>query len=235
MYLINYNYFVIFKRLLTLESVLKELVFSHSDVIANVKMTTTKQIFIITLTILFASCGSRTNRKNFEHNYAKYWDKYTEQQLIDTLFSDTLMVGPDTEGAWTTREFYINTTKELIADLKDDNNKIDSLYPKAAFDELTIKKLPLGFKKTFTNDQTEKFLQIINDPVSFDWAETTYEAEFQVDFLKNSDVVASLTIGADKSIIKTNPDWPDFKKFKFGRLKAERYNDLTKLLNDLGQ
>jgi len=208
---------------------------SHSAVIANVKMTSTKQIIILTLTILVASCGSRTDKKNFEHNYSKYWDKFTDQELIDTLFSDTLNVGPDTEGGWTTREFYINTTKELIADLQNDKNKIDSLYPMAAFDELTIKKLPFGFKKTFTNEQTTKFLEIINDPVSFDWAETTYEPEFQVDFFKNSTVVATLTIGADKSIIKTNIDWPDFKKFKFGRLKAERYNDLTKLLNDVGQ
>lgn len=187
------------------------------------------------MTVLVASCGSRTDKKDYVHSYEKYWDKYTDQQLIDTLFSDTLDVGPDTEGGWTTREFYINTTKELIADLQDDKNKIYSLYPMAAFDELTIKKLPLGFKKTFTNEQTTKFLEIINDPVSFDWAETTYEPEFQVDFLKNSKVVASLTIGADKSVIKTNPDWPGFKKFKFGRLKGERQNDLTKLLNDVGQ
>jgi len=198
-------------------------------------MTTTKQIIILTLTILVASCSSRTDKKNFEHNYSKYWDKYTDQQLIDTLFSDTLNVGPDSEGGWTTREFYINTTKELIADLQDDKNKIDSLYPMAAFDELTIKKLPLGFKKTFTNEQTTKFLEIINDPVSFDWAETTYEPEFQLDFHRDNKVVASLTIGADKSIIKTNPDWPNFKKFKFGRVKGERYNDLTKILNDVGQ
>ncbi len=187
------------------------------------------------MTILVASCGSRTDKKDFEHNYLKYWDKYTDHQLIDTLFSDTLNIGPDTEGDWTTREFYINTTKELIADLQDDKNKIDSLYPMTAFDELTIKKFPLGFKKTFTNEQTTKFLEIINDPVSFDWAETTYEPEFQVDFLKNSKVVASLTIGADKSVIKTNPNWPDFKKFKFGRLKGERQKDLTKLLNDVVQ
>lgn len=185
------------------------------------------------MTILVASCGSRTDKKNFEHNYSKYWDKYPDQELIDTLFSDTLDVGPDTEGGWTTREFYINTTKELIADLQADKNKIDSLYPMVAFDEVTIKKLQFGFKKTFSNEQTTKFLEIINDPVSFDWAETTYEPEFQVDFFKNSNVVATLTIGADKSIIKTNPDWPVFKKFKFGRLKGERYNDLTKLLNDL--
>jgi hypothetical protein len=198
-------------------------------------MTTTKQIIILTLTILVASCGSRTDKKDFEHNYAKYWDKYLEQQLMDTLFSDTLMVGPDAEGGWTTREFYINTTKELIADLQDDKNKIDSLYPMTPFDELAIKKLPLGFRKTFTDEQTTKFLEVINDPVSFDWAETTYEPEYRVDFLKSNKVVATLTIGADRSIIKTEPDWPDFKKMKFGRLKAERYKDLANLLNDAGQ
>jgi hypothetical protein len=196
-------------------------------------MTTPKQIIILTLTILVASCGSRTDRKDFEHSYEKYWDKYTDQQLVDTLFSDTLNVGPDTEGGWTTRVFYINTTKQLIADLQDDKNKIDSLYPMTPFDELTIKKLPLGFKKTFSDEETSKFLEIINDPVSFDWAETTYEPEFQLDFLKDNRVVASLTIGADKSIVKTNLDWSDFKKMKFGRLNGERYNDFTELLNDL--
>lgn len=198
-------------------------------------MTTAKQIIILTLTVSVASCDTRTDKKNFEHKYVKYWDKYTEQQLIDTLYSDTLMVGPDTDGGWTSRVFYTNTTKELIADLQDDKNKIDSLYPIAAFDELTIKKLPFGFKKTFTKEQTEKFLEIINDPVSFDWAETTYEPEFQIDFFKSNKAVASLTIGADKSVIKTNPDWPGFKKFKFGRLKTERYNDFTKLINDVGK
>lgn len=185
------------------------------------------------MTILVASCGSRTDKKDFEHSYEKYWDKYTEKQLIDTLYSDTLMVGPDTEGGWTTREFYINTTKELLADLQDDKNKIDSLYPLTAFDEVTIKKLPFGFKKTFTNEQAEKFLQIINDPVSFDWAETTYEPEFRVDFLKNNNTVATLTIGADKSIIKTEPDWPDFKKIKFGNLKALQRKELQKIINEI--
>ena len=196
-------------------------------------MTTTKKIIIFTLTILLASCSSRTDRKDFVHSYEKYWDKYTDQQLVDTLFSDTLDVGPDIEGGWTTREFYINTTKELIADLKDDKNKVDSLYPMTAFDELTIKKMPIGFSKTLTNQQTAKFLEIINNPVSFDWAETTYETEYKVEFLKNSKTVSILTIGADKSIIKTQPDWPDFKKMKFGRLKSEAYNEITKLLNEV--
>lgn len=198
-------------------------------------MTITKQIIILTLTILVASCSSRTDKKDYVHSYEKYWDKYSDQQLIDTLFSDTLNVGPDNEGGWTTREFYINTTKQLIAELQEDKNKIDSLYPMTSFDELTIKKLPFGIKKTFTDKQTTEFLEIINDPVSFDWAETTYQPEFQLDFFKDNKVVASLTIGADKSVVKTNPDWPDFKKMKFGRLKSEAYTEMTKLINDVGQ
>ena len=195
-------------------------------------MRTVKQIFIWTLTVLVTSCGSRTDNKNFEHNYEKYWDKYTEQQLIDTLYSDTLNVGPDTEGGWTSREFYKNTTLELIADLQEHN--VDSLYPMTEFDELTIKKIPLGFKKTFTNDQTTRFLEIINDPVSFDWGETTYEPEYQIDFLKSNNVVTSLTIGIqDMAIVKTEPDWPIFKRMKFGKLKSERYLDFVKIINEI--
>lgn len=195
-------------------------------------MTSTRQILILILTILVISCGSSTDKKNFEHNYVKYWDKYTQQQLIDTLFSDTLRVGPDNKGEFTSREFYKTSIKELISDLEDDKNIIDSLFPMFAFDEITIKKLPLGFKKTFTKEHTERFLHIINDPVTFNWAETTYEAEFNVDFVKNNIVVNSITIGANKSIIKTNPDWPHFKKFKFGRLNQEKHFELIKLLSD---
>lgn len=192
-----------------------------------------RQIILLILTILVVSCGSKQEKKDFVHNYKKYWDKYTEQELIDTLYSDTLMVGPDIEGNCSSRVFYINTTKALIADLQDDKGKVDSLYPMKAFDELTIRKLPLGFNKTFTYEQIARFLEILNDPVSFDWAETTYEPEYRVNFLNNNKVVATLTIGADKSVIKTEPDWPNFKKMKFGRIKPERYNDLIKIFNDL--
>ena len=188
------------------------------------------RIIILTLTVLVVSCSLQTNKKNFDHNYVKYWDKYTKQQLIDTLFSDTLMVGLDTDGGRTSREFYINKTQELLADLNNDKNEIDRLYPMTVFDKLTIKKLPFGFKKTFTNEQTSKFLEIINDPVSFDWGETTYEPKYRVDFLKDNKIVATLTIDEDKWIIKTESNWQDFKKMKFGALKLEPRNELIKIL-----
>jgi hypothetical protein len=196
-------------------------------------MTKTKQMILLILVFLVASCASQMEKNDFEHNYVKYWDKYPAQQLIDTLFSDTLLVGPTTEGGWKTREFYINTTKELIADLRDDQKIIDSLYPMTDFDELTIKNLPHGLKNTFTKEQTVKFLQIINDPVSFNWSETTYEPEYCVEFWKNEEVVATLTIGADNTIIKTEPGWPLFKKMKLGQLKTARQSELTMILNEV--
>lgn len=189
-----------------------------------------KQVFyLLTLTILVAFCGSCGDKKDFEHNYTKYWEKYAVQEFKDALFADTLMIGADSE----TRAFYINRTQELLADLQDDSNKIDSLYPMIAFDRLTIKRLPLGLTKTFTKEQTEKFLQIINDPLSFDWAETTAEPEFQVHFLKKGKVLTSLTIDLPASVITTNPGWPNFKKMKFGGLKSVPSNDLNELLSDV--
>jgi len=202
--------------------------------IANVSMTTPKLIIILTLTILLSACRLGPENKYFEHNYTKYWNKYTEQQLIDSLYSDTVKFGPEADGSYTTKLFYINQSKELIADLQDDKNNMDSLFPMTAFNKLTIKKLPLGFKKIFTNKQTAIFLQIINDPVSFEWTDTSYVSDYRVDFLKNNKVVATITLGADKLIIKTKPNRPDYKKMKFRRLKAQQYNDLTVLLNNVG-
>jgi hypothetical protein len=69
------------------------------------------------LTTLVVYCGLLIDKRDFDHSYEKYWDKYTEQQLIVTLYSDTLMV--DTEGGWTTREFYIKMTKNLNFDTID--------------------------------------------------------------------------------------------------------------------
>jgi len=184
------------------------------------------------LTICVSSCGLKSDKKNFDHDYLTYWDKYSEQQLIDTLYSDTLKVGPDTEGGWTTRDFYKNTTQELINDLQ--KNKADGLYPMTEFNEVKIEKLPFGFAKAFSNEQTKKFLEIINDPVSFDWGETTYEPEYRIDFLKDGKVVASLTIGIqDMAIVKTEPDWPELKRMKFGKIKSERYKDFVDIINEI--
>lgn len=191
-----------------------------------------KGLVLSILIILHTSCVFNSDKKVFEHSYEKYWDKYSDEQLIDSLYSDTLIVGCGVEEGDVSKEFYINVTKELLVDLSEDKRNIDSLYPMTAFDCISISQLPLGLKRTFTEKQMKKFMEIINDPISFDWGETTYEAEFQVDFIRQGKKSASLTIGADTSVIETM-GWPSFKKMKFGHLKPQACNNLKILLNDI--
>lgn len=194
---------------------------------------TVLNLFVVSFLVLFAACSTRTNKQDFVHNYEKYWDKYTDQQLRDTLLSDTLPVGNDNEGEGTSRVFYISRINDLLDDLKDDQHSTDSLYPMTSFDELTIKKVPFGFSKTLTREQTSRLLEIINNPVSFNWSETTFEPKFQLDFRKEGKVVASLTIDSDQSIVMTEPNWPHFKKMKFGCLKPEAKQTLAELWNEI--
>lgn len=79
-----------------------------------------------------------------------------------------------------------------------------------------------------------RLLEIINNPVSFDWAETTYEAEIAVDFINNGSVVQSLTIGADLSVVQPEESWPTFRKMKFGCLKSKPRKKLKQLMTEIG-
>lgn len=186
------------------------------------------------IAILLTACQTNSDKKDCEHDYVRYWNRYTTEQLVDNLYADTLIIGPDIEGEYTNHRFYIDKTSELLQDLRDDLNKTDSLYPQTAFDELTIKKLPFGNKQTFTNEQLNRFLAVINDPTSFDWSETTYEPGYRLNFLSQSQVVASLTIGADFGVIKTESSWPAFKKMKFGSLKQNKRTELLELIGEFG-
>jgi len=192
-----------------------------------------KHLIFFTLTAITTSCTFSNTSTDRAHAYKKYWEKYTPQQLKDSLFADTLNIGPDSYGGFNDNVFCVNTTNELLADLADDNHSVDSLYPMTSFDLVIIQPLPFGLSKKLTTKQTARLLAIINNPVSFNWLETTYESEYQIVFLKNKKHVASLTIGSDQSVIQPKPSWPDYKKMKFGALKPHSRNKLVKLMNEL--
>ncbi len=198
-------------------------------------MTTKEKLFGLMLGTLLGSCDSAESNKKFEHNYTKYWEKYSKQELVDNLYSDTLIFGKEIGGDRTDRDFYIYTTKELITDLEDDREIVDSLFPNATFDQVTIKKLPLGFKTILTREQIEDILQIINDPTSFSWAETTFEPAYQIDFLNENKIITSFTTDLENAIIKPNIEWPNFKKMKFGALKDGACKKLRIVLQNTTQ
>jgi hypothetical protein len=188
-------------------------------------------IFFFSISIGFLSCIS--NEKKYDLNYPKYYDKYSFQQLRDTLYSDTLLVGPDTDGGFSQRMWYAGKISELLSDLKSDWQKPDSLFPLTKFDKIKITKSPWEFAQTLTNNQVNRLMEIITDPAAFDWSETTYETEIVFEFLKEGKVVNSLELGGGRSVLKPFPNWPAFKKMKFGHLKDHARQDLKLLIDEL--
>lgn len=188
-------------------------------------------IYFFSISIGFLSCIP--GHKKYDLNYPKYYDKYSFQQLGDTLYSDTLLVGPDPEGGFSQRIWYTEKIAELLSDLKSDWQKPDSLFPLTKFDKIKITKSPWEFAQTLTNDQANRLLEIITDPAVFDWSETTYETEFVFEFELDGEVINSLELNGDRSVFMPSPHWPTFKKMKFGHLKDHAQQDLNILIDEL--
>jgi hypothetical protein len=194
-------------------------------------MTTNKRFNI--LLILTALITSSCNSGKYDLSYDKYYDNYTFDQLKDTLFSDTLMVGPDVDGRQTHRQWYTDRIQELINDLKDDWNNSDSLFPMKPFDKIKISKSPWEWSQTLTNKQANKLLKIVNNPVSFDWAETTNNTELIFEFYADGQVINTIELVSNHSVVKTWTSWPEFKKMKFGHLNSQAQHELNDLLKEI--
>lgn len=193
-----------------------------------------KIIFPLCIAILIASCTSTLKKKNFEHNYPKYWEKYTDLQLRDSLFADTLLIGSDSDGENSATDFYKEEIHRLLIDLKNDKYKNDRLYPMLDFNEVILSDLSSGSTYGVSVQQIEKLLTIINDPLSFNWSETTSEPAFKIDFVKDGLIVSTLHIEDDQSVIKINPELSGFRKMKFGMLKPRFRRELMNLFTEIG-
>lgn len=200
---------------------------------ANVMTTRYLGQIIILFSISTGLLSCIPDDKKYNLNYPRYYDKYSFQQLRDTLYSDTLLVGPDTDGGFSQRRWYADKISELLLDLKSDWQNPDSLFPLTKFDKIKITKSPWEFAQTLTNNQANRLLEIITDPTAFDWSETTYETEIVFEFLKDGKVVESLEFGAGRTVFMPSPKWPTFKKMKFGHLKAHAQRDLNILIDEV--
>lgn len=193
-----------------------------------------KIIFPLCVPVLLASCTSTLKKKNFEHNYPKYWEKYTDLQLRDSIFADTLLVGNDIDQGDSAKDFYKEEIHRLLIDLKNDKYKNDRLYPMLTFNEVVLSELSSGEIYTLSEKQIQKLLTIINDPLSFSWSETTSEPAFKIDFIKDGLIVSTLNIEDDKSVIKINPELSGFRKMKFGMLKPRFQKQIMSLFAEIG-
>lgn len=192
-------------------------------------------LFVLIFLWTLQACDfSSSGKKNFKHNYPKYWEKYSDLELKDKLYADTLKVGPDADGKNTATTFYKDQIEKLLIELNRDKNKVDQLYPMADFDEVTASNGTFGRKKAFTDEQISRLLMIVNDPTSFNWSETTSEPDIQVAFFKEGKIVGILNIEADKLVVTPSPELLGFLKMKFGTLNEDSRRALIKLLAEVG-
>jgi hypothetical protein len=180
-------------------------------------------LLIILAALLTGSC----NHEKYDLSYDKYYDHYTFDQLKDTLFSDTVQVGRDVDSSRNQRQWYVSSIKELITDLSDDYGKPDSLYPMMPFDKIKVSKSPWEWSQALTNDEANKLLKIITNPLSFDWSKVNDDDGMLFEFYRNGQVVESFFTGAD------NSRWPNCKKMKRGHLKREPKEQLSNLLKEI--
>lgn len=190
-------------------------------------------IYILFITTIIEGCSPQP-KKPYQHDYIKFYEKYEQSLLIDSLYSDTLSIGTDSEGNRTITPFYISKIEELIADLKDDWNEIDSLYPGVEFDEISIQKIPIGNKYSLDKKRMDRLLSIVNNPTNFNWSESTDSPGFVVGFNRNGERISSFLISDDFAEVYPFPDWPKFKKMKFGALKCNAQKELHNLFIEIG-
>ena len=186
---------------------------------------------IFTIVIICISSFGCTRKilllEDYSHNYPKYWDQYTQSQVKDSIFADT--VGKTS--------FYLRTTSKLVADLKDDWGKTDSLFPQAKFNAVKITQVVEGLSKKvryMNENQVNRLLKVINNPLNFEWSETTFEADVKVEFLQDGKVAAHFLLMEDRSVISHPGEWETFKKMKFGMLYGKPRLELVKLFGELG-
>lgn len=180
------------------------------------------------------SCNTSNPKKNFEHLYPKYWEKYSDLQLRDSLYADTLLVGSGNDGGNAANDFYKEEIHELLVDLRNDKYRTDRLYPMASFNEVKLTDKSSGESHVLTEKQVSRLLVIVNDPLSFNWSETTFEPQFQLNFMRDGVTVSTLIIEDDKSVIKIRPELNGYRKMKFGTLKPRFRNELIDLFREIG-
>ncbi|OJJ15778.1 hypothetical protein BKI52_36255 [marine bacterium AO1-C] len=196
------------------------------------------------LIIIYLGCVGCSKKivlsKSYTHQYSKYWEKYTWQEIKDANYTDTLIINfrdPEGNPDNDTRDFYLEKISLLLADLKDDWGKVDSLYPQVNFNAVKVSQLSKSpFKKTryLNQSQIDSLLEVLNNPLNFYWSETTFEAAVKVEFLQNNKVVANLQLMDDCLVVEHPDSWVYFKKMKFGMLHEKPRLQLVRLLHELG-
>ncbi len=193
-------------------------------------------VFIISLLV---ACSSSTPKTPFKHEYTKVWDRYSLDELKDSLHKEVpgIYVAGCLSLGDTSVSVFARQVNDLIADVSDDWNKEDSLFPAQKFTEIRMRNSNLGSPIDIDwikldNQQANNFLSIINDPTSFVWSfcSTKMDTETEVQFLNEKTVVFTLSITPEKTAIQAGSNFKLPLKMKSGALHSSTRQQLRDLV-----
>lgn len=155
-------------------------------------------------------------------------DLFSTDEFINSIYKDTLdWSGGDTE----TMDWYVPKIKQIIQQIKlNCGNDSIIVYPFKKIDRVVLYNNSMGIWGTELNkDQATELLSIINNPLNFGWAETTFETEKSIVFESDGKKIAKLKIMDNTYVISE----PHNILMKVGFLNEQGRKKFTDLLNSI--
>jgi len=130
-------------------------------------------------------------------------NKYSVKFLSDSLFQDTLR---DKE-AIIQSTLYKEEVEKIINNVKlNCKNLKHTTYPFKKFDQVIYYSLGVEFfGKNLNDKEIEQFIELINNPLNFEWGETTFVSDKLIVFKMDTKEIGRLEI-MDEWIIKSQPN-----------------------------
>ncbi len=160
---------------------------------------------------------------------------YTIQEVVDSIYKDTIE-HRDYFDKSKVDTFYLREIQKLITQISKDKNNPKTLFPCVSFDNVIAQDIlnsdsgiKLGELKQLNISQTKKLLNIVNNPLNYNWGECgTWTPTSKFSFYYRDKIVQTLNIGCSCQF-KSN-----YRKMKFGTLNNEKCSELMDLCHELG-
>jgi len=183
------------------------------------------------LLILFYLSGCNSNSLSIspKQNLCSF---LATDEFINRIYKYTLIwSSADTDAYMETMSWYVPKIEQIIQQIKTNcSNDSVTVYPFKKIDRVVFYNNTIGIWGTELNkEQTIELLSIINNPLNFGWAETTFETEKSIVFESDGKKIATLKIMDNTHIIST----PQNILMKAGFLNEQGRKKITDLLKSI--
>ncbi|MBK9673457.1 MAG: hypothetical protein IPO70_14780 [Bacteroidetes bacterium] len=161
---------------------------------------------------------------------------YTIQEVVDSIYKDTIE-HRDYFDKSKVDTFYLREIQKLITQISKDKNNPKTLFPCVSFDNVIAQDIlnsdsgiKLGELKQLNISQTKKLLNIVNNPLNYNWGENVVHGHQLPNFHFIIETKLSRHLILDAHVNSSQIH----RKIKFGTLNNEKCSELMDLCHELG-